>query len=219
MEPMTLRVSRVLAAGPLGELPDPIHTIWSGAVKRAQELVATQKTGDMQAYCERISALVAHFGLDMRRPGWDRDLALSLAIRHEREALGERGTFISAVFRKYDLDPTTDDDFSLALQIAFKHVPGFSLRPPDEVSCRLTVLEFVRFFIAVAAIREHAKASGTSFSDRQVAEILLNKNKLSQVLPPIATDKLCEIISGKGNRKRLRKERLSGRTIRQYLVF
>ena len=79
-------------------------------------------------YCNFI-ALTNHFGIDRSRPGWGRDLALSLARRHEPGLFRGETVSYAELFKKYGIDPDQPDaDFALAIKLACRTCPGNELQ-------------------------------------------------------------------------------------------
>ena len=77
----------------------------------------------------RLCALFQHYSIDLLEPTAAKDLALTLAIRHERHMLAEDGrAAYGKMFKCRNLDPNDPEaDLVLALDLADKHVPGFKL--------------------------------------------------------------------------------------------
>jgi hypothetical protein len=133
----------------------------------------------------KLSLLCEHFGIDISRPGWERDLAASLGKRHEHALLfkGKR-VAVSALFEKYNIDPGRERaDLDLVLQLASAHVPAFRLADPRRAEGRFTTRDFVGFMMAVAAVQEHLRQRGAKVSDRTVAAVLQNPKRLRTVIP------------------------------------
>ncbi len=152
----------------------------------------------------------------MARRGWARDLATRLAKQHEAEFF--RGCRMSDLFDKYDINPdqpSADQDFAIA--IAVRHVPGFRSKLPERPKSRLSPVEIIELIAASERVREHLKAKGGQGSDRQIAEILSDPDRLSSILSEQSARSIEGIIKSHGNQRRTNKGVLSERTLRSHM--
>ncbi|ODT26159.1 MAG: hypothetical protein ABS54_07725 [Hyphomicrobium sp. SCN 65-11] len=105
-------------------------------------------------WLDRISELCEQLDIDQSKSGWARDLALTLALRHEELIVGDRVKY-SELFRKFGIDSSdANADFRLALLLAEKHVPGLGLkqRLPAAVS-DTDAVGAAMLIIAIRAVR------------------------------------------------------------------
>jgi hypothetical protein len=166
----------------------------------------------------KLSLLCTEFGIDSSRPGWARDLALSLARRHLPERFAGPGVDYSSLFTIYGLDPhALEADFSLALKLAFDHVPGFAIRAPVRPKGPLATIDFVRFALAVVTVQEHLRDTPRGASNRHVAETLLDARRLKRILSPGEIKEITRILRSAGNLRRGQPGRLSETALRKYL--
>ena len=190
----------------------------------------------------RLKALCDHFGISQTRSGWERDLALSLARRHEPWVFEGPHVRFAELCRKLDVDPESSGR-DLALQLGRLHVPGFRMRAPkvpDQLyMClqpsipglrpgdraltydRLSTRDMVYLFFAAGLAREYLKHSGERDSDRRVAQLILNDPAFFDPAPEFARE-VAAIVQNRGNRKagkRGLENRVSDRVLREYLAL
>ena len=72
----------------------------------------------------RLKALCDHFGIDQSSSGWGRDLALSLAWRHEPWVFEGPHVRYADLCRKLDINPDAHTGDDLAMTLARRHVPA-----------------------------------------------------------------------------------------------
>ena len=127
---------------------------------------------EQQAWRLAHEALFHHFGTMISTPGAWRNLALSLAHRHERELLvsGDCVCF-SALCEKYGVDPADYEcaDQTLALKLAERYVWP-ELEPPSpklaDWGTRWSTEDLARLVWAILAAASVIKGSGHKGSDR-----------------------------------------------------
>jgi hypothetical protein len=168
---------------------------------------------------KKLIALADHFGIDISRPGWERDLVASLGKRHERALLFKgNGVAVSALFEKYNIDPGRERaDLDLVLQLASAHVPAFRFAEPRRLKGRFSTLDFVGFVMAVAAVQEHLRQRGAKVSDRAVAAVLQNPKRLRTIISQRDADHVTRLLRTTGNDRRGHDAPLSDRAVRDYL--
>ena len=164
---------------------------------------------DREILNDKRRALFAHFGINAKHPTAEIDLILSLAHRHEREALilGERVS-IAAL---YDLFKANDLR-GLSWHLANKHVPGFRNAEPERWHGRLSSVEWADIFLAYIGVAEHLVRTSGEASDHQIVKILLNKNELAQIIPDWWARRIQTILERSGNKDRDSQRDLSSRS-------
>jgi hypothetical protein len=167
----------------------------------------------------RLDRAPDHFGIDISRPGWERDLVASLGKRHERALLFKgKGVAVSALFEKYNIDPGQERaDLDLSFHIASTYVPGFQLAEPCRPEGRFTTRDFVGLAMAVDAVREHLRQREPTTSDRAVAAVLQDPKRLRTIIPQRAADQITRILGTSGNDRRGHAAPLSDTALRGYL--
>ena len=168
---------------------------------------------------KKLIALEDHFGIDSSRPGWERDLSLSLGKRHEPELLFRgKGVALSALFEKYKIDAGEEQaDLELSFQLASAHVPAFRFAEPRRLKGRFSTLDFVGFVMAVAAVQEELRQRGAKVSDHAVAAVLQNPKRLGTIISQRDADHVTRLLRTSGNDRRGHRAPLSDRAVRGYL--
>lgn len=176
---------------------------------------------DLEAYCDRFSALLAHHGISTNTPGWSRDLALRLAWIHERGLLEAGGGIsICRVFEHYGVDPTADEsDLLLALELASKHVPAFAVVTPVERKPRIEPCDMAHLAITAATVTAALESTGRSRDtlQRAVARVLRDPKELEKYVDSSWVGRMSRILNEYGNDERTNPKPLSDRALRTYL--
>lgn len=108
--------------------PPTWYKIRKYSKKKWSQLQSVDERSQKSQRAKRLDALHRHYGIDPSHPGSSKDLALTLAVRHE-QFRGEHGrvTFWQ-LYNKYGIDPASPDaDKELVLQLAEKHIKGFEI--------------------------------------------------------------------------------------------
>lgn len=197
--PMEPSVADALASASIeGSDPEAIET-WRQLVQDAQERDRKNLMSGLRGFLDRIQALGEHFQIegDWSKPGWDRDLALSLAMRHEPDHFTGGAITLSQVFRKYDIDPDSPSaDWLLVFKLAEKHV---FREPPKPKESRFSLQDFDNLAIAIAVVSAKLGASRDQPKAAAVARILTTPAELRKWIPPKAADHVARTIATKGN--------------------
>lgn len=208
-----------LTLDPPAGLPQFLAEIWSEAIIKGREEDSRRRIAGLQAYFDRIAALWDHFEIDPKRTGSSRDLALSLAYRHEPKVLRCRPIRYSELFERYSINAKEPEaDFVLALKMAHKHVPGFAIELVKLPKARLSTIEIIYLLLAVALVDASLKSLGKSASDRQIAATIMCPKELSAILPKTTFDCVTAVISRRGNKQRITPRPLSDRALRSYIA-
>lgn len=199
--------------------PSKVSENWRTAVERAQQEDARNRELELCASVSKLVTLTEHFSVDRSRPGWSRNLALSLAQRHEPGLKRRAGVFAYAeLFAMYGIDPDQPDaDFPLALALAQQHVPGMRFKPPEPRQSRLSTTDLIRFTLAVVAVYEHLEQTTGRSSDRKVVAILRDPRRLQKIVVAAVASEVTRLIQSGGNGGRFERGPLSDRAIRSYL--
>ena len=240
MSKASFRGKRSYYSGPLAEpipweppLPALSYTPPAGCSPRTvdihkamlaeiEEHNARRASALMTAGWRKLMLLCEHFGIstDPLPPGWSRDLALSLARRHESLFIKGSTRKCSEIFAAYEVDPDQhegDADLALALALAHKHVPGLNYSHPEPAKSRLDTIQLVDLALAALAVKEHLTQRGEEVSDRKVASVLRSPAKLASSIPQPDAEAIAGMIETKGNDERGNPRPLSDRAIRGYL--
>jgi len=187
----------------------------------------------------RLEALCEVFEIEQSCCGWERDLFLSLAMRHEPWVFTPPRVRFAELCKKLNLSvdaPPRD----LVMGLAKKHVPGFAMLPPkvddrlylhlqpilpwfrpdDAQQARLSTREIVYLWYADKFARMVLSHAGKKVSDRRVAEMIWNDPGFLGPRCSEFAKELTSIIEGRGNCKlgpRGHVNRLSERALRGYL--
>jgi hypothetical protein len=206
---------------------------WKLFSRAAAERLA-KISADIEA---RLVALCGVFEIDQARCGWEHNLALSLATRHEAWVFTPPHVRFAELCESLGLSvdaPARDR----VMRLAEKHVPGFAMLPPkiddrlylhlqpilpwfgpgDAIQARLSTNEIVYLWCADGIARMHLEHTGATVSERSIAEFILNIAK-SEDCSGFSTE-IRAIINTRGNRKPGKKgfdNRMSERTLRGYL--
>jgi|GEM_PF-6349489 len=200
----------------------PLWTeIWPLAVQRARRHDELKSQHELDALHDRFWALVDDLDIVPFQPGWIRDLALTLAWRHEQEAFidaGKKPFAISRVFTKFDIDPDMpSSDLQLAQKLASRHVPGFGLAPPDQPKCRLNNDELECLYLAALTLREQLHQGSRPASIHEIAQVLKAPRRLEAFLTEREVGEVKRLINERGNNRRATPGPLSDRTLRGYI--
>jgi hypothetical protein len=186
----------------------------------------------------RLEALREAFEIPSR-PGWERNLSLSLAMRHEPWVFAPPHVRLAELCESLDLSVDAPDR-DLVMRLAEKHVPGFAMLPPkiddrlylhlqpilpwfrpdDAQQGRLSTREIVYLCIADMTTRMCLQHTGAAVSDRSVAQFILNELAKSGEGSTEFSREISSIIKKRGNRKPGKRgfdNRMSERTLRGYL--
>lgn len=205
-------------AGPTEDWPPALAETWRIAVEKARQEDAREFWNGAILSLRRLVALSDHFNIDRSLPGWSRNLALSLAYRHEPDLNRGAGVLYAELFARYGIDPNQPDaDFPLALALAERHVPGLRLESRKSRQSRLSTIDLIRLVFAVVEVREHQKQASGEGSDREVVAILMDNKRLRSIIPVAAADEVTSMIKSHGNDRRNMNGSLSDRTLREYL--
>ena len=151
-----------------------------------------------------------------------KDLALSLAYRHEQDLLvqGNRICY-AALCERYGVNPDKEgSDTSLALALAHKYVGseiGPSRRRPDDWGTKFNTLELTTLVIAVGSVKDHLHRNGERASVRAIAECLQDEKRLARVIPKKAAEAVHAIFLRRGNKSRGMSKPLSDTRLRQLI--
>jgi hypothetical protein len=187
----------------------------------------------------RLEALCEVFEIDHSLCGWEHNLALSLAQRHEAWVFAPPHVRFAELCESLGLSvdaPARDR----VMRLAERHVPGFAMLPPkiddrlylhlqpilpwfrpdDAEQVRLSTREMVYLWFADATARMCLQHTGAAVSDRSVAQFILNEFSQSRDGSTELSREIGAIIEKRGNRKAGKRgfaNRLNERTLRGYL--
>ena len=147
---------------------------------------------------QRHIALLAHYGIDLRRPGAMLKLAEAMADRHERDPTRRSAPpRLSAVFDKYGIDPESGSGhLDLVLALARKHVPGFG-RKPDAAAGRWTTQQMATLIDCVLLVCAQLEEDRRRVSDHAITDILLDERKLKKAIGKAWANELSRILQKK----------------------
>ncbi len=175
---------------------------------------------ELRAMSASMRALFDHFEFAISDSAdcWDlapsvwRDIALSLAYRHEKELLvrGKQIICYSALYGKYGVDP---DDFEnadreLVFKLAAKYVwPEVDPQSEqlDDWGTRWSTPDLARIVRAILAVANVLKGRGKKASARAIADALQDKKALASIIPKKAADDVHALLLHHGNKVSLRK--------------
>lgn len=167
---------------------------------------------------DRLMSLCRHFDIDPSKPGWKRNLVLSLVLQHQPSRVIGGRVSVGEIFAEFGIDPDENNaDFALALRLANQHVPGFRLKLMARPFGRLAGKDFLLLAHASEVIREHFREKGEMTSDRKVASAIRNLNQLKTIVPINRVADIIRIVRGSGNSSRGACRSMSDRKIREYL--
>jgi hypothetical protein len=194
------RVDRLVRAYPSEPPPEwrPLGFVpgnpWRGFLRAAQ-------IEARRSFAKDVTDLFEHFDIDASAPGAWRDLALSLAFRHERHLIltGERFCF-AALCQRYGVNPDGDDDcVKLALDQAKKYVWDEIDADSDNLDdwgTRLSSADLACLVMGVVSARAYI---GTSASVRKIAALLQDRNRLQNVVPKAAAESIQLVLARRAN--------------------
>lgn len=189
-------------------------------IRELQQLMRSE--WDYSLHCFR--SVYEHFGINFSDPGAHRDIALSLAFRHERDLLirGPRIQY-SAICERYGVKPDEEDaDHSLALALITKHVWGE--RPTGEATFRdwqaetgFTTADLTKLYTTFLVVEQHLSADGKPPAVRAVSNLLRDQKKLAAIIPRRASDAIHAILVGVGNRAKGEAKKLGDTRMREII--
>lgn len=191
------------------EQPPPGWVKLFGFSKKVWSLVVMDlRKQEQQAWRLAHEALFHHFGMMISTPGAWRNLALSLAHRHERKLLvsGQCICF-SALCEKYGVDPADYEcaDQTLALKLAERYVWP-EIDPPSpklaDWGTRWSTEDLARLVWAILAVASVLEGSGKGGSARAIATAIQDQKGLAKIIPKGAAANVHAILASHGNRAR-----------------
>lgn len=190
--------------------------LWRRTVLECQRRDAEAELEVREQSKARLLALCKHYGVELGGKGWAIELALSLALRHEKEFVDGRGRVRWRQLCEHEgVDPDNPVHLGgLVLRLASRWVPGFQLQQPPR---RPDTRQLIDIFTAIAAIADHLERSGQLVSAHAVATILLDKKEIRKALSKQAADNIEDVMKACGNKKKSGKSpMMSERTLRNY---
>jgi hypothetical protein len=166
----------------------------------------------------RLAALRKFFGIKHSYAGWIRDLALTLALRHERKKFaGPDKVSYASLFIEHGLNPEREDDeYRLLLALAGKHVPGFRFKKPEFVRGRLDDEELSVLILGFGAAIHDLDQDGQRVSANAIANRLTNEKFLNSIEPFEFSKDLKRVLKELANAERGRGRSASNKTLRNY---
>jgi hypothetical protein len=166
-----------------------------------------------------VLAVYDHFGIEFSAPGAHKDLALSLAFRHERKELlqGQRVCY-RALCERYGVDP---DEPLAEVTLAYKLMNRFVRRekkqsePSTNPGTRFATNELILLMVAVARAKEHLVNNGKNVSVRAIARCLRDRDCLAGIFS--LAESIQAILSRRGNKAKGIPQPLSDRRLRQII--
>jgi hypothetical protein len=186
-------------------------------------------------FSQWVLAVYEHFGISSSAPGASKDLALSLAYRHERDLLVEKlsGRIrYAALCERYGVKPAEEgSDTTLALSLAYKYVEGEKKASNHESGnwgTRFTASELATLVMAVAAVREHigetkkqrkcgSLAKKKPLNVRTIAKLLQDRRHLATIIPKKAAESVQAILFRAGNKRQDTQGPLGDTRVRQVI--
>lgn len=169
----------------------------------ARERDSDNHVREFKEWWGKILRLFEHFALDIAMPGSERDLALSLARRHEPEFLDGATVNYGALFEKYGIDPLADRaDLLLAFELAQAHIIRWAHPAPRK--SRFETTELTTLVIAIAVISKGVGAHRGDPKARRVARILCDDTLLRKLVPESAAEAIRLSLARRGNKGRAR---------------
>jgi hypothetical protein len=180
--------------------------------EQAQQFFRRACQADIDDWFRRVNALIEHFEIDKSKEAWPKDLLDALRQRHCPKTT-YRELFLEVAIKSDE----PGADFSAALNLAHRFVPGFQPAATDDPGGPLTTTEVFYLLTAFGAISTAITAKGKVASDRAVAAVMLDEPKRRLVLGRGLADIIGRFISEHGNAKRGTHGDISERTLRVYM--
>jgi hypothetical protein len=163
-----------------------------------------------------------YFGISFFAPGAHKDLALTLAFRHERDLLVQGNRICwRALCERYSVDPHKEgSDVTLSLALVDKYVAGERRRSEpqsDDWGTRFTTAELAFLTIVVAYVREHLLNIGEDASVRAIAKCLRDRQHLAEIISAKTAQSVQAMLLRRGNKSQGASKPLGDRRLRQII--
>jgi len=208
---------------PLRFRPDKPAIWWLGLGHTVDEwrraIEITKKKVD-EEWWRGVLAVYNHFRIDFSAPGAHKDLALSLAFRHERKLLVRGGRICyAALCERYGVNPDEAwSEVNLAHALMEKYVQGekrYSEPKSNNRGLRLSTGELALLFVLVAAVKKHLLRNGKDGTVREVVRCLRDRKQLATVVSTKLAESMHAIFLKRGNKDKGTPRLLSDRRLRQ----
>ena len=172
-----------------------------------RRVVEIAKKKAFENWWQLVLAVYAHFGIEFSAPGAHKDLALSLAFRHERNLLVQGGRICyAALCERYGVDPDEQGaEVTLVFALVRKYVEREKSDGPlrsDDWGTRFSTVELASLTMAIGEVKDHLLGKNEDASVHAIARCVQDQKRLAGIVSDKAAKYVHGIMLRRGNKSK-----------------